>query len=204
VQPDGLIISPHCVVMIEAKRIRKSKFQTEQLAREYIALMRDAAGRTPLLLLMLGSDPPASVDGHGRIGIEEAVSLHLASVLAKSDGSGLDHGSLLEQIPDVLAWTTWTEMSAVVAKRAGEFTSTDTSVQASVRRLAESLTSSIHRHAEARAQDRATGSRPARADRHRTTYPMHGGSAPRHRDMLRSGGGRSIRRGRRRGRAWPR
>ena len=47
VQPDGMITSPHCVVMIEAKRIRKSKFQTEQLAREYIALMRDAAGRTP-------------------------------------------------------------------------------------------------------------------------------------------------------------
>lgn len=50
VQPDGSVISTGSYVMIEAKRIRASTFQPEQLAREYVALMREAQGRTPLLV----------------------------------------------------------------------------------------------------------------------------------------------------------
>lgn len=146
VQPDGLLTSPRCLVIVEAKRILRSKFQTEQLAREYVALMRDAAGRTPLLLLLLGTGPFVNVDGHGRITVEDAISLHLAPVLAKTEASNLEHDFLIQQIPHVVAWTTWTEISAIVAGQAHVFTSPDASVQASVRRLAESLTSSIARH----------------------------------------------------------
>ena len=85
--------------------------------------------------------------GRPSMASRQAAESFRARLVSRLHAHGLDHGSLLEQIPDVLAWTTWTEMSTVVAKRAREFTSTDTSVEASVRRLAESLTSSIHRHA---------------------------------------------------------
>lgn len=65
VQPDGLLTSPHCLVLLEAKRIRSSSFQPEQLAREYVALRLRAGDRTPLLLLVLGTAPPVSVKGSG-------------------------------------------------------------------------------------------------------------------------------------------
>jgi hypothetical protein len=35
VQPDGILTSPQCYVLIEARRIRRSSFQPEQRAREY-------------------------------------------------------------------------------------------------------------------------------------------------------------------------
>lgn len=65
VQPDGVLVSPSCYVLIEAKRIRRSAFQAEQLAREYAAVLQEAHGRTPLLLLLLGAPPPVSVAGEG-------------------------------------------------------------------------------------------------------------------------------------------
>lgn len=89
VQPDGSVISPGSYVMLEAKRIRTSAFQPEQLAREYVALMREARGRSPLLLLILGSEPPVPVRGHGRMGIAEAISRHLHSVLDRGLAVGV-------------------------------------------------------------------------------------------------------------------
>lgn len=43
VQPDAWISTPGTVTLVEAKRIRSSRFQPEQLAREYVALTRGAA-----------------------------------------------------------------------------------------------------------------------------------------------------------------
>lgn len=43
IQPDGQIRSPSTSLLIEAKRIRVGGFQPEQLAGEYVALMRDSA-----------------------------------------------------------------------------------------------------------------------------------------------------------------
>lgn len=55
VQPDGIIESPNTYTILEAKRIRSSSFQPEQLAREYVLALRDAGPRTPILLLVLGT-----------------------------------------------------------------------------------------------------------------------------------------------------
>ena len=81
VQPDGTLVSPSSYVLIEAKRIRRSSFQPEQLAREYAGAMQEAQGRTPLLLLILGGPPPVSVAGAGRLSIEDAVKRHFGEVL---------------------------------------------------------------------------------------------------------------------------
>ncbi|MFD2078116.1 hypothetical protein SAMN05421678_108297 [Actinopolymorpha cephalotaxi] len=146
VQPDGIMVSPNCFVLIEAKRIRTSSFQPEQLAREYVTAVREAGDRTPLLLLILGSAPPVTVRGHGRMGIEEAVALHLESVVDRMDGSDLDPAMLVDQISDVFAWTTWHDVGRVVADQERRFAADDPSVVASVRRLAASVTQAIERH----------------------------------------------------------
>ncbi len=46
VQPDGLIVSPDCYCVLEAKRLRRGSFQTEQLAREFLLAREQSAGRT--------------------------------------------------------------------------------------------------------------------------------------------------------------
>jgi hypothetical protein len=60
VQPDAIISSSNSYVLVEAKRLRRSSFQPEQLAREYLAVTQQANGRTPLLLLILGAPPPVA------------------------------------------------------------------------------------------------------------------------------------------------
>jgi hypothetical protein len=100
--------------MIEAKRICTSTFQPEQLATEYVALMRATRNRTPLLLLILGSAPPVAVRGLGRMRIEDAISLHLRSVLERTEDHELDESFLKQCVPEVLAWITWQELGGVV------------------------------------------------------------------------------------------
>ena len=68
VQPDATITTTTCSVLVEAKRIKASAFQPEQLAREYLALLQEVTKRTPLLLLVLGS--AATSDGQ-RSGSDE-------------------------------------------------------------------------------------------------------------------------------------
>ena len=108
--------------------------------------MREANGRTPLLLLILGSEPPVTVRGLGRMGIEEAIALHLQSVLMRTEDHDLNEWSLTERVPEVLSWITWQEVGRVVTKQRASFCSSDPSVLRTVSRLAGSLTDSIRRH----------------------------------------------------------
>jgi hypothetical protein len=146
VQPDALITSPGSFVLVEAKRVRSSSFQPEQLAKEYVATMAHAATRIPLILL-LGAAPPVLVRGRGRMSLEDAVASELASVLRRANNEHLAVEGLVERIHDVFCWITWSELSAVIGNQAADFSTTDPSVNASVQRLAKSLRSSIAWHA---------------------------------------------------------
>ena len=146
VQPDALITSPSSFVLVEAKRVRASSFQPEQLAKEYVATMAHAATRTPLILL-LGAEPPVLVRGRGRMSLEQAISSELESVLLRANNEQLTMEGLVERIPDVFCWITWSELSAVIGSQAAGFSTTDPSVNASVQRLAKSICSSIAWHA---------------------------------------------------------
>lgn len=146
VQPDALITSPGSFVLVEAKRVRSSSFQPEQLAKEYVATTAHAATRTPLILL-LGAVPPVLVRGRGRMSLEDAISAELESVLLRANNEQLALEGLVERIHDVFCWITWTELSAVIGNQAADFSTSDPSVNASVRRLAKSLRSSIAWHA---------------------------------------------------------
>lgn len=143
VQPDGVLVSPSCYVLIEAKRIRRSAFQAEQLAREYAAVLQEAHGGTPLLLLLLGAPPPVSVAGEGRLSVEEAVARHLGKFSPPAELP-----RLLEELGTVVAWTTWDQLREVVESQAAAFRSDDDSVAGSVARLSGAVTDAVRRHAE--------------------------------------------------------
>ncbi|MGH3623461.1 MAG: hypothetical protein ACRDQ5_16965 [Sciscionella sp.] len=146
-QPDALVSSANCYALIEAKRLKSSVFQPEQLAREYVAVTRDAGPRTPLLLLLLGSPPPVRVRGHERLDIAEAVALHIESVLDRTEHHGLSLTSLQQQLPETCAWITWHELAHVVADQQARYATDDPSVAGSIRRLATSITRAISWHA---------------------------------------------------------
>ena len=145
VQPDALLTTEHTMALIEAKRIRASSFQPEQLARQYVALMANRGVRTPLLLL-LGVEPPVPLRGHGRMGITEAISLHIDSVLERGGYPSPTREELINGIDDVFCWITWPEAAAVIEREAGSYLASDTSTTASVRRIAEATLASIAWH----------------------------------------------------------
>ena len=143
VQPDGVLVSPSCYVLIEAKRIRRSSFQAEQLAREYGAVLQEARGRTPLLLLVLGAPPPVSVTGEGRLSVEEAVSRQLGKFAQPAELP-----RLLDELGSVVAWTTWDQLRQVVESQAAAFHCDDESVTGSVARLSGAVTDAVRRHGD--------------------------------------------------------
>lgn len=146
VQPDGLIKSPNCYGLLEAKRIKRSSFQPEQLAREFVLVAREAQERQPLLWLVLSSPPPLPVQGHGRLGLTEAIDLHLESVLNRAENHNLEKSALLEQINEVVCWTTWQTVAEVVREQVHNIDCADPSVAACVRRLTDAVIRSVNWH----------------------------------------------------------
>lgn len=146
VQPDGIIESPNTFTILEAKRIRSSSFQPEQLTREYVLTLRDAGQRTPILLLVLGSEPPVKVSKHGKLAISDAISIYLEAVLAKAENHSLTAAHTLTRVGEVVCWITWKEISQVVEAQRAASTSSDPSIQASIDRLATSVTRAITWH----------------------------------------------------------
>jgi hypothetical protein len=155
VQPDGLIESDAVFAVLEAKRIRSNSFQPEQLAREFVLALRDAhnKAKAPLLLLVLGSEPPVKVVGQpDKQLIEQAIDLHLDSVLERTDWSGREHHcpytaeSARCKVGDVVCWTTWQEISTIVENQLAVFSSLDPSLKRTIERLANAVTQAIVRH----------------------------------------------------------
>jgi hypothetical protein len=147
VQPDGIVMSPRCFVLLEAKRIRRSSFQPEQLAREYLAVLQHSGERSPLLLLLLGSPPPVAVQDLGSLSVTDAVDAGLPAVLSRMREDSSSRSQLLDRLPEVVAWTTWHDLSNVLEERLAGFQSSDPSMQACVTRLVQSALSAVERHA---------------------------------------------------------
>ncbi|GAB2966453.1 hypothetical protein [Saccharothrix stipae] len=145
VQPDAVITTPAAHALVEAKKIGRSSFQPQQLAREYLAVTRQAGDRTPLLLLILGTPPPVLVTGHGRMPVHDAIAHHLPTVHALAHHPGpLDE--LIGRIPDVCAWTTWHDLTHTVTDQHARTTDADPSTAATIARLVTSITHAVARH----------------------------------------------------------
>ena len=145
VQPDTTMISPSTYVLLEAKRIRRSAFQADQLAREFVAVLQESRDRAPLLLLVMGSPPPVFVRGFaGRTVIADAIASRLPLVEARRDLK-LSDRELIDRIPEVMAWVTWGEIREVVAQSRDQL-EVGTDMAGTVRRLADAAIAAIDWH----------------------------------------------------------
>lgn len=152
-QPDGIFESSRVYCMLEAKRIKPGAFQPEQLAREFLAVMKMAKGRTGLLFLVLPEAPPIRVSRHGRLGLREAVQRWLPQVLARAEGEFPPFDELCLKIDPLIAFTTWRRISEEIDGALQDFSSPDPSVRASIRRLATAVLHAIRRHGLSDAPD---------------------------------------------------
>lgn len=146
VQPDAIVTTPDVFVFVEAKRIRSSSFQPEQLAREYVAVMSNAGERVPLLFL-LGVEPPVSVKGLGKLSILDAIRMHLPAVLLRAGDIGISEAELLERVDDVLCWISWGDLAATVSSQLATFSSGDSSADAAIERIGQQVMAAIRWHA---------------------------------------------------------
>lgn len=146
VQPDGIIKSPSTFTVIEAKRIRRSTFQAEQLAREYVLALRDSEHRAPILLLIVGSPPPFTVAKHGKLAIPDAISLYLDAVLARAENHSLTTEHARALIAEVVCWITWQEISQIVQNQCDAVRSNDASIQACIDRLSMTVVEAVAWH----------------------------------------------------------
>lgn len=147
VQPDTIIRSTDSWVFVEAKSQQpRATFQPEQLARELVVTLEQARERHPLLLLVLGSPPPVKVRGRGASAIREAIATDLAAVTRLQPDSP-DLQQLVDRVDEVVAWTTWNEIAAVVTNALPSVTTGNGSVDAGVHRAARLLLDAVERHA---------------------------------------------------------
>ncbi|MHA7239541.1 hypothetical protein [Arthrobacter sp. TMS1-12-1] len=145
VQPDAIIQSPDVFTFVEAKRIKSSSFQPEQLAREYVAVMSNAGERMPILFL-LGVEPPVSVQRHGKMPLHDAIRLHLPAVLERAGGIGVSEEELMARLDDVVCWISWDTLATSLSTQTRSFSCGDASTEAAVLRLGNQLTSAIAWH----------------------------------------------------------
>lgn len=146
VQPDALLTSPSTYTFIEAKRIRPSRFQTDQLAREFVATMQQAGDRVPLLFVILGSAPPVAVNAFPqRVLLQDAITQRLEHVASAWDAPA-DQEDLAARIGDALAWTTWAEIRHVLAANRHRASDAPETLAATISRLCDAATTAIDWH----------------------------------------------------------
>lgn len=146
VQPDATIETSGVFVLVEAKRIKSSSFQRGQLAKEYVLAVREARHRLPLLLLVLGQEPPVRVEGRGRLGFAEAVLQDLEAIYERTEGLQVSLDELVRGLQSCVAWITWNEVAEAVEGALRRFRCEDTSVRACVDRIAASVVEAVRRH----------------------------------------------------------
>lgn len=145
-QPDGILESAFVYCMIEAKRIKRGAFQPEQLAREFLAVLKMAGDRRGLLLLILPEPPPVCIRGHGRLALHEAVARWLPQVLQRAEGEFPPIHELYSMIDSMIAFTTWQRISEEVDGALRASSIADRSVQGSINRLAKAVLDALRRH----------------------------------------------------------
>lgn len=136
VQPDATISTATDICLVEAKRLRPSTFQPQQLARLATTVRHLSASRAAFCLLVLAEDPPLPVRGHGRLALPDAIRLG-------------DHKSGApdpDRADELFAVITWDEIATLVASQSEHFTNADPAVESCITRLAGQITDSVDCH----------------------------------------------------------
>lgn len=140
VQPDARLESDRVAMWVEAKRMRRSSFQRHQIGRTLAALLSNANGRSPVLLLVLGEPPPVQVQGLGRISLQESVEHSLPHLGPTVDAQAVRDAA------SAISWTTWSEIGSAVTDATDGYRNHDPSTTAAVMRMADSLLGAIAWH----------------------------------------------------------
>jgi hypothetical protein len=148
VQPDGILEFDSVYTVIEAKRIRHNSFQEKQLAREFVLATKEARDKSPLLLLILGQEPPVLVKGKGRLSIEDSIVSPLEEIVLNTEGHPLAMEEIKELIKHHTAWITWQKIQEIIIKQLESYCELDLPIsnKNSVTRLCNSLLESIEVH----------------------------------------------------------
>ncbi|NMR21147.1 hypothetical protein [Cellulomonas fimi] len=149
VQPDATLTGPSSYCLVEAKGPGRSRFNTLQLSREYLALLEQAGERTPLMLLVLGAPPPVRLAGGGVHNPVDVIARELGQ-LAPVVLDARNEAALVARVPEVLAWTTWREIADVVMRQVKSIDTSDRSVASAIGRVASSLVRAVDWHSSAR------------------------------------------------------
>lgn len=136
VQPDATISTTNSLCLVEAKRLKPSSFQPQQLARLAAAIADLNGSQSAFCLLVLRKDPPVNVKGYGYLTLAEALMLGDRNV-GKPDTRLIDKQ---------FAVITWDEIQRIVADQVQRFANVDASVESSIGRLAREVIQSVARH----------------------------------------------------------
>lgn len=141
IQPDAVIAGDSVTCLVEAKRLRPSRFQPEQVARCLHTVTDPNLDTLGFVLLVLADDPPIRVNGHGRVGLTTAVGIGL-----DRQGVAWKREELTEVVAQRFAWITWAEIASCVQTALEDQPSSDASVHAAHARLTSSISDSVRRH----------------------------------------------------------
>lgn len=140
-QPDAVMSSSEAYVFVEAKRIRRSSFPEEQLARELLLAAHHAEGRPPLLLLVLGVPPPLPVPGHGALAIADTIALGKERISRR-----LGEDIAMPDPATSVAYVTWADIAKQVTLAVSAFAHPDDAATQTVRRIASSAVDAVRVH----------------------------------------------------------
>ena len=146
VQFDALITTSRCDIYVEAKRLGRSSFQEEQLARTFLIALRESRNRSGKVLLILGEPPPVLIKKMGRQSIENGILETLPVVYEKTEGIDASLQEVESRISDTVAYITWEDIAIAVTKAMERYENHDPSTSAAVKRIAKSLVQSIRWH----------------------------------------------------------
>lgn len=146
VQIDAMAETDYSRIFIEAKRIRSSSFQEEQLARTFIVALREAQQRRPRMLLILGEPPPVKVKNLGRVEITDGIRMCLASVYKKTECIEFTLPEAEQRLEDCVGWITWHSIAEAVESAMREYDNHDKQTYASIQRIASFISESVRWH----------------------------------------------------------
>lgn len=146
VQFDALITTNRSNIYVEAKRIGRSSFQEEQLARTFLIALRESNKRLGKVLLILADPPPVLIKKQGRKSIEDGILHNLDSVYLKTEGITRTLEEVQSKISSTVAYITWQDISRAIEAAYVRYRNNDSSTAAAVERICQSLIQSIHWH----------------------------------------------------------
>lgn len=136
VQPDATISSTNAFCLVEAKRLKPSSFQPQQLARLATTIADLDKSQSAFCLLVLRKDPPVKVQGHGDLTLAQAVQLGDRNAGAPDP----------LRVDEQFAVITWEEIASIVTGQVKRLANADASVESSIGRLAAGVSQSVARH----------------------------------------------------------